>query len=408
MVQSLSNTAVVAGPLASPAPSRHYAVAWFPTADAFPAELWASCFPEPLEGLWWYQAMERAGLADQFTFAYAGITCDGIPVGIVPAFHMDLALEIVLPDTIAPFAIWLGRTIPALRYQRTWFIGSPCSEEGTIGLVPGHALSDVLPALVAAIEARASASKAHMIVWKDTPEAVSAVMERHPALKRYFKTPSFPGTTIKTLPPSFDAYLKGLPSSHRYHLKKKLKASKAALELDCAVIQRPDAAVSAEIWALFMQTYERATTRFERLTPAFFDELAKAPSTHYILLRRRSDRQLVAFMLCYAEGRSATNKFIGIDYTLGTDVYLYFRLFEEFVIWATSIGATSLRSGQTGYRAKFDLGHEPAPLNNLARNRNWLMNKVSALVARSITWSTLDPDLKTYVEARARKGEKRG
>ena len=385
-----------------------YGVTWVESADAVGETLWAACFPQPLEGLWWYRSLERAKLEDQFTFAYAIVSRDGVPIGIAPAFQMDLALEIVLPDEIKSLAIWIGKTFPALRYQRTLFIGSPCAEEGTIGLIPGVALSDVMPALVAAVEQRATAIKAHMIVWKDMPETACRQMEAATLSRGYFKVPSFPGTQIENLPSSFDGYLKSLPSSHRYHLKKKLKASKSALDLTCTIVQKPDAATLAQVWPLFMQTYERATTQFERLTPAFFDELAKIDSTHFILLRRRSDNVLVAFMLCYASPGHATNKFIGIDYTLGTEFYLYFRLFEEFVIWATSLGATSLQSGQTGYRAKFDLGHEPAPLYNLARNRNWLMNKVSALVARSISWSTLDKDLKVYVEARARKGDKRG
>ncbi|MEQ1694428.1 MAG: GNAT family N-acetyltransferase [Hyphomicrobiaceae bacterium] len=385
-----------------------FTVRWFSSAGDFPHALWAACFPPPLEGLWWYRAFERAGVEDQFTFAYAGIERDGVLVGIAPCFQMDLSLEIVLPDAIAPVVAWVGRMVPALRYQRTWFIGSPCSEEGTIGLIPDVGLAEVVPALAAAVEIKAAAARAHMIVWKDMPEKAAAIFERHKALSSFFKVPSFPGTEIHDVAGSFEGYLASLPSSHRYHLKKKLKKSRALLDLDCKAIQSPDAAAMTEIWRLFMQTYDRATTRFERLTPAFFDGLATAESTHFIMLRRKSDSTLVAFMLCYAEPGFATNKFIGIDYELGTDVFLYFRLFEEFVVWATANGATSLRSGQTGYRAKFDLGHEPAPLNNFAKNRNWLMNKISAVVAKSITWSTLDADLKTYVDARARKGERRG
>lgn len=385
-----------------------FTVRWFQSAEDISPLLWAECFPPPLEGLWWYRAFERAGVQDQFTFAYAGIERDGDLVGIAPCFQMDLSLEIVLPDAIAPIVAWVGRIIPALRYQRTWFVGSPCSEEGTIGLIPEVALAEVLPVLAAAIEIKAAAARAHMIVWKDMPGHATAIMERHKSLSAFFKVPSFPGTEIDDLPGSFQDYLSSLPSSHRYHLKKKLKKSRALLDLDCKVVRTPDPAAMVEVWRLFMQTYERATTRFERLTPAFFDEIAGAESTHFIMLRRKSDNQLVAFMLCYLEPGYATNKFIGINYDLGTDVFLYFRLFEEFVIWACANGATSIRSGQTGYRAKFDLGHEPAPLNNFAQNRNWLMNKISGAVAKSISWSTLDPDLKTYVDARARKGEKRG
>ena len=393
--------------------SGSYSVAWHASADAFSEDVWARCFPAPLEGRWWYLALERAGLEDQFKFAYAAVLRGGEIVAIAPAFQADLALELVLPDEIAPMVAWIGRYVPALRHQRTWFIGSPCAEEGTIGLAPGVSLADVLPVLIPAVEQQAKARRVHMTVWKDVPAKAASVLEGAAKAAKYFKVPSFPGTEIHDLPSDFNGFLAAMPSSQRYHFKKKLKTSRATLELDCAVIQAPDAKAQAEIWALFMQTYDRATTRFERLTPAFFTELAKAPTTHFILLRKRDGENedggdLVAFMLCYFEADCATNKFIGIDYTLGDKVFLYFRLFEEFILWANKMGATWLRSGQTGYRAKFDMGHEPAPLYNFAKNSNGLMNMISAYVGRSITWSTLDPDLKIYVEARARKGEKRG
>lgn len=408
--QQLAARDLATGELAGRTGSRPplVSVAWVPSAAHVPEALWALCFPPPIEGLWWYLALERAGLGDQFTFSYAVISRDGVAVGIAPGFQMDLALEIVLPDQIAPAVAWIGRMVPALRYQRTWFMGSPCSEHGTIGLVAGVALTDVLPELIAAVEAQAACIKAHMIVWKDVPDSAGDQLALYAKTASLFKVPSFPGTEIHNIPASFEAYLASLPSSQRYQLKKKLKASRAALDVDVRVQHQPDAATMAEIWGLFQQTYDKATTRFERLTPAFFDELAKVPSTHFIVLRKRDGGALVAFMLCYFEAGCATNKFIGIDYGLGNKTFLYFRLFEAFVVWAASLKAQSLSSGQTGYRAKTDLGHQLIPLSNFARNRNWVMNKISALVGRSITWSTLDGDLKTYLEARERKGDKRG
>ena len=391
-------------PAAAVADAATYTVTWHDTADAFPHELWARCFPPPAEGLWWYRAFEAAKLEDQFSFYYAGISRGGEIVGIAPAFKMDLGLEIVLPDAITPFALWLGRTVQSLRYQRTLFVGSPCSEEGTIGLVPGVTMDEVLPALNAAVEARAKELKAHMIVWKDVPESSVQPFEKIARKAKLFKVPSFPGTEVHNLPPDFDGYMKALTGPRRYRLKKKLKASRAQIDVETAAIQHPGAAEMAEIWGLFWQTYERATTQFEKLNPAFFDSLASAETTSFVMLRRKADKQLVAFMLCYFEAGCATNKFIGIDYTLGDKTFLYFRLFEEFVRWANAMKATMLRSGQTGYHAKFDLGHELVPLYNFARNTNALLNPIYSAVGRTITWSSLDPDLKAHVAARKKKG----
>ncbi len=384
-------------------PQSAVTVSWVDSVDDITADHWGRCFPAPLEGVWWYQALERSGLEDQFTFAYAIIARDGAKVGIAPTFVMNLALDIVMPDEIAPYVAWIGRWVPALRYQRTFFIGSPCSEEGTIGLAPGVTLDEVLPALMKAVDQRAKHARCDMTVWKDVPASAQAPFDAIAATGRLFATPSFPGTEIHNLPATLDGYFAMLGGNQRYQLRKKLKASRAALDLVATAEPQPSAETHKEIWALFQQTYERADTRFEKLTPQFFHELAKAPQTTFLLLRTRDIGRLTAFMLCYRDGDCATNKFIGIDYTLGEKPFLYFRLFEEFIVWATATKARWLRSGQTGYRAKFDLGHKPVPLTNFARHRIGVVHWIYARVGRSITWSSLDPDIKTYLDAHARK-----
>src|SRR5256885_3667648 len=137
---------------------------------------------------------------------------------------------------------------------------------------------------------------------------------------------------------------------HRHNLKKKLRRSRERGELDSSRIQSPPQETLDEIFALFWQTYEHGKTKFERLTPAFFSAIAKEPVSHFILLRDPKTNRLVAFMLCFALGSRAINKFIGLDYAYSDDWYLYFRLWEAAVTWASSTGANELQSGQTGYR----------------------------------------------------------
>ena len=104
-------------------------------------------------------------------------------------------------------------------------------------------------------------------------------------------------------------------------------------------------------------------------------------------------------MLCFQLGDRAINKFIGLDYNLGKDWLLYFRLWEQAVIWALSVGATEFQSGQTGYRAKLDVGHGLVPLDNFCRHQNFVIHRLFALIARTIRWGSFDDDLKNYLAA---------
>jgi hypothetical protein len=108
---------------------------------------------------------------------------------------------------------------------------------------------------------------------------------------------------------------------------------------------------------------------------------------------------MVAQMLCFVQGRHVINKFIGLDYERPREWSLYFRLWDATVEWAGGIGAIEIQSGQTGYRAKIEMGHTLVPLTNHCRHRNPLVHWIYAKVAATVSWHTLDPDLALYLKA---------
>ncbi|HVI52404.1 MAG TPA: GNAT family N-acetyltransferase [Candidatus Sulfotelmatobacter sp.] len=365
-----------------------------------PVDLWAACFPPPLEGRWWFRAMEQGGLDDQFAFFYAVLEEDGgRPVGVAPAFMMNLGIEMMVPEGLLPIARLAGKLAPSLLFQRTLFVGSPCSDEGVVGLLPGVDRDAALDALHVAFDAESRRRKASMLVWKDFPrhwdEAFAGLKGRH----RLFSMHSFPGTVAVLGDKGRDSYYAGLKSSRRYTMQRKLKRSRQLVELTVEAVQYPDSAVLDEVFALFWQTYERASTRFETLTRVFFDRLAELDLSHFILLREASSGKLVAFMLCFVQGDHVINKFIGLDYGRPRDWSLYFRLWDAVVDWAGGLGATVIQSGQTGYRAKIEMGHRLVPMSNHSRHRNPLIHWIYATVASGVNWQTLDKDLALYLKA---------
>ncbi len=361
-------------------------------------DLWAACFPPPLEGRWWYHALERGGLEDQFTFFYALVEEAGRPVGIAPAFLMDMDIALVLPAAVLPLFRLAGRVWPAALYQRTLFVGSPCSDEGTVGLLPGVDRRAALLVLQQAFEAECRRRRASMLVWKDVPQAGADDMAWLSGHARLFPATSFPGAEADLPGPDKAAFYAALKGSRRYSLNRKLKRSRQLADLRAEVVRQPDAALLRQIFALFWQTFERATTRFETLTPAVFEALSVLPESHFMLLRHPDDGRPVAFMLCFVQGDHVINKFIGLDYACPRDWSLYFRLWDEVVGWASGLGARVIQSGQTSYRAKVDMGHRLVPLTNYCRHVNPLIHWVYGKVAASIGWASLDEDLATYLK----------
>jgi hypothetical protein len=378
-------------------------IRWVSSAEQLPAELWAQCFAPPLEGQWWYQSLERAGLESQFTFFYGLIERDSQPVGIAPVFLMDVPIDLVAPPLIVPVLRVVGRFFTSLRYKRTLFVGSPCSDEGTVGLLPGTTLAEVAPALQDSLVAQAKAIGASMVVWKDFPWSCQAALRSLCCSHGLFEVASYPGTVVSLPKGGFEAYLAVIKSSQRSSFRKKLRRGKEAGELTTRIVQGLDEATLKEVFDLFWQTYLKGKTKFERLTPAFFRLIAQQDQSYFILMRRAQTGELAAFMLCFRLGRRVINKFVGFNYSLDKEWYLYFRLWEQAVRWALAIGATEIQSGQTGYRAKLDLGHKLVPLRLYCKHRSRLTQAFFARCARGVDLASLDDDLKVYLNARGSK-----
>jgi predicted N-acyltransferase len=166
-------------------------------------------------------------------------------------------------------------------------------------------------------------------------------------------------------------------------------------------VSRPDAALIEDIWRLFQNTYQRATTKFERLTKRFWELVGERAPCRFIVLRERQSGKAVAFMLVILAGDRFINKFLGIDYSLGSKSFLYFRLWEEFLRLAAQSGAKSVQSGQTSYRAKLDVGHDLVPLSNFFRYRNPIFHMIAAFLSKDISWKSLDEDLSEAIESRS-------
>jgi len=373
---------------------------WCQTTDSLPKTLWRECFPDPEIGLFWFRALERAKLSDQFTFLFGLLRLNGIPVGIVPAFVFDLPLAIVMPNAVARTVMPIARgPLRWLAFQRTFFIGGVAIEEGHVGLVRGRSLRPFVHFIHREACKKAKSLRATMLVWKEFPAADRGALDELTRSGRVFSTVSYPGTVMPLMPGGYQAFLATLRSDRRWRINNKLRRGAAKIGTTSSVVRRPNPAEIAEVFALFWQTYKRGATKFERLTPEFFSNIAACDESTFVIQRDTGTGKMVAFMLLLNLGERVVNQFIGIDYEAGTGGYLYFRLFAEAYDWACSTRATVMQSGQTGYMGKLDLGHTLVPLWNFCEHRNMLMNRVYRAVGKRIRWETLDPQLCEYLRA---------
>jgi hypothetical protein len=373
---------------------------WHRRTTDIPDRVWADCFPPPHEGRFWFRALEASGIADQFTFFFGLLRDSGAPVGIVPAFVFDLPLKLVLPDAAARLASLAERSpLRSLARLRTFFIGSVAGEEGHVGLNRAYGLRDVATLVHAAARRQASEARAALLVWKDFPDADREAMHALIGATRAFRMPSYPGSRVALVPGGYDAYLETLPARHRNKMRKRLRRGAASLPMTSSVVERPSAAQVREIYSLYAQTYRRGRTKFERLTPEFFAEVAKFDGATFVVQQHPDSGRMLAFMLLFDLGERVINRFIGIDYAAAEGGFAYFRLFAAAYDWACTTRARAMESGQTGYMAKLECGHALVPLWNYCEHRIAAVNWVFRKVAGRITWETLDDQLREWLVA---------
>ncbi len=375
-----------------------YKVDWHRSVDDISDQLWQECFAAPYEGKWWYAALERAGLDDQFQFMYGLVKQNDKPVAIAPAFLMDVPIALVLPPALLPVFNVLGKLFPSLLYQRTFFIGSPCSDEGRVGLVEGADAGGVFASINESMRIQANQLGATMRVWKDFASDHESAFVDLMRAQGMFHLVSFPGTSLVLEGATKEDYISSIKSSRRNKLKKKLKqAHEAPVRVE--IIRQPNDAQLEEIFSLFWQTYEKGDTKFERLNRSVFESLSRYENAHYVVLRKNDSHEMLAFMLCFELGDHVINKFIGIDYSQPKEWFLYFKLWDAAVEWSYDMGAKSIQSGQTGYAPKIELGNDMVVLSNYCQHKNPMVNFIYKMVAKTINWDTLDSDLAAYVKA---------
>jgi hypothetical protein len=376
-----------------------FQVDFLETASQIPNGLWDACFQPPAEGRWWYEALDQSGIEDQFTFLYALINHFGSPVGIAPAFFMDVPVDQVAPKEFLRLLRLVGKIMPSVLSQRTLFVGSPILDEARVGLIPHVNRREALLSLQLALEVKANELRAPLIVWKDFPESSSGDFNWLSRQRRLFRVTSLPNTLVEFPSPHKEDYFAAMKGTRRRKLKTKLKRSREQVALGVEILQRPDAKTLDDIFGLFWQTYEKSATKFERLNRKFFEVIAERPATLFIILREKVTGEMIAFMLCFDLGERLINMFIGMDYSRPKEWMLFFRLWEAVVDLALSRGFSAVVSGRSSYEVKIEVGHKLIPLNNYCRHRNFFLHSIYRILAQKVDWASLDEALARFLKA---------
>ncbi|MEI7999601.1 MAG: GNAT family N-acetyltransferase, partial [Candidatus Omnitrophota bacterium] len=205
---------------------------------------------------------------------------------------------------------------------------------------------------------------------------------------------SLPNTELDIRFKSFEEYLKTLSSSTREGLKRNFKKVDAKVKFDLEITDTLNEETLSQVYELYLQTYNNHELGFEKLTKEFFRKISMNMPGQVKYFLWRVDGKLVTFALCLVSGDYFIDYYLGFDYTVSNDYYLYFIRFRDLLKWCIDHGIKRYEMGQTSYEPKRRLGFNFIRYYLYIKHRNKLLNFLLVPVSNLLKPENFDPVFK--------------
>ena len=347
-----------------------------------PRPQWEGLWPPLAEGYDFYLCQEEAGIPG-FQFFYLVVYDGDLPVLLAPLFGARFNMGLAMDDLWRARLARLQRHAPWLLVFDTLFCGSPTSEKGLVAIHPAwQRRPELFTAFDRALRKVAAERGAWMIVFKDFMDADLLTLAPMKTLG-WFGGDGLPTAALDLPFDSLDAYLASLSTGVRKNMKRKLKNSGAAMQIEA--VQEIDHCVD-EVHRLYMNVHDHGPMSFEVLTRQFFLNFGRGMREHtlfflYWLPQASGGRRLVGFNFCLQFEDRLIDKYIGMDYTVSRELNLYFVSFLNNVRWCIENGRRTYMLSQGGYEVKERLGSRLIPMRTMTRIRNPVINWVALRLA---------------------------
>ena len=315
--------------------------------------------------------------------------------GVQPVFACSQNLLDGMKGKMAVSLARLARLMPGMFSLRTLMVGSPVGE-GMLAAAPGSrkwcawALTQALP--LAARRLGAS-----LIVLKEFPA------DQRPELNvfrehGYARLPSLPYVTLDLNFSTFDEHLSRLSKNARKDYRKKLKDARQLAPLEMAVTDDVTPHLD-RLYPLYLQTYERATMRFEKLTPEYFGRLGREMTDRARFLIWSQNGRPVGFYSCFVHEGVLWIDTIGLDYSVALDLHLYFVMKRDALEWACRNGLRKYCGGPLNYEPKLHLGCRLKAMDLYASHVNPFLNGILGRFAPYLAPARYEPLLQRFPNA---------
>lgn len=379
----------------SNARARSFRVAVLTRDEVMRCPHWKYAFANERKDHRYYEVVEDT-IHPEFDYRYLAIVDEtGEVRAVQPCFLLD-------QDIFAGSSRWMQRSAefirrrlwPRFMLMRTLMVGCAAGEGhlDTGSDLPRHLHAELL---AAGITSHARDLKARLIVLKEFPAADRAVLECF-LPQGYARVPSMPMTRVGVEYKNFEEYMtKALSGNTRSKLRKKFRATERLASLDMSVVRDITPFID-EVYPLYLDVYERATLRFEKLTKEYFCDIGQRMPDKVRFFLWRREKQIVGFGLCMIEGTSFCSEYIGFDYNVAFDLNLYYVVVRGVMAWAIANGYKCYRSTGLNYEPKFHLRYLLDPLDLYVKHTSPIVNFALKHILPLMEPTRYDKNLKRF------------
>lgn len=365
----------------------------------------------------YYQVVQHALVADFPLHYLLLLDSSGEFRGLHPFFAVRQDILAGTRGRLAGIARRIRRFIPNFLTLKTLMVGNPAGP-ATLGLRNFNVGPDdtawTARALSEALQAYARQQRIRVLVFKDFPAGQRhAMKDLTHANNGFGRLPSMPMTRLPISSySSFDDYLqKTLSKSMRKDLRRKFRDS-ADQAIHLSVAHDISDCVD-EVYGLYLQVFNRARLKFEKLTPEYFLELGRRmPDRVRFFLWRLGGSQgrLIAASVTLIDPGEETGEralydlYLGMEYPLALDLHLYFLTMRDILAWAIAHRIDAYYSTPLNYDAKLHLRHQLVPQDLYVRHVSPLFNPLFKWAMRFAEPTAHDKILQKFPNAHELKG----
>lgn len=380
------------------------------TIAEIPEPAWDGLLPGEAESWAYYRAAE-ATPPEGFALGAISVRAGQDIVAVAPMFRVAYRIDTPLQGALRRAGQWVFEHAPRLVSLPVAGVGSPFSDNCTIGFAAGLDAAErkqAFAVMLEAVESLAAADKSALIAVKSIDgqcEGLAGAFTEH----RFARVTSVPLVMLDLPFTSFDDYLASLPAKTRGYFKRKLRArSKVRMEYRTSL-----AGIEDQVYDLFQSTLKHSKVdygEFEQVPASYFSRVLEAMGEGIQCQLWWLGSELVGFQFSLVGRDRIVTKHIGMKYPQAKDLNLYFLNWLSMIEFAIARGIPRIEMGATTYATKLLFGGYLSQRWLYFRFRGDVANFVFQPLAPLFDFERHDPELKALrsrtdmPEARAARG----